>query len=123
MIKIRKMERSELDLIGEIDRSEEVSQYYVYQGGSLHLKDVHWSVPRWTRDGQGDHSVPGNIATWHPWLEEGGTMFGAFHGEALAAFAIYRPHLPRRHEVLRAAGSFTPRNGLEVTFQNCGIAT
>jgi GNAT superfamily N-acetyltransferase len=87
------MERAELDRIGEIDRSEEISQDYVCQDGSLHLKDVHWSVPRWTQDGQGDHSVPGKIATWRPWLEEGGTMFGAFDGEALVAFAIYCPHL------------------------------
>ena len=87
------MERSELARIGEIDRSEEISREYVCQDGSLHLKDVHWSVPRWTQDGQGDHSVPGKIAAWRPWLEEGGTMFGAFDGEAFVAFAIYRPHI------------------------------
>ncbi len=93
MTRIQKMGHSELRRIGEIDRSEEISQDYVCQDGSLHLKDVHWSVPRWSQDGHGEHSVPGKIAAWRPWLEEGGTMFGAFDGEALVAFAIYRPHL------------------------------
>jgi len=87
------MEQPELERIGEIDRSEEISQDYVCQDGGLHLKDLHWSVPRWTPDGQGEHSVPGKIAAWRPWLEEGGMMFGAFDCEALVAFAIYRPHL------------------------------
>ncbi len=87
------MQHAELDRIGEIDRTEEISQDYVSEDGDLHLKDVHWSVPPWTQDGQGDHSVPGKIAAWRPWLDEGGTMFGAFDGEALVGFAIYRPHL------------------------------
>ena len=87
------MERSELDRIGEIDRSEESLQEYVCRNGSLHLKIGHWSVPRWTQDGQGGHSVPGKIAVWRPWLEEGGTMFEAFDGEAFVAFAVYRPRL------------------------------
>ena len=87
------MEQSELDRIGDTDRSEEISQDYVCQDGALHLKDVHWSVPRWTPDDQSDHSVPGKIAAWRPWLKEGGTMLGAFDGEGLVAFAIYRPRL------------------------------
>ena len=45
------MEHAELDRIGEIDRSEEISQDHLYQDGGLHLKDVHWSVPRWRDDG------------------------------------------------------------------------
>jgi ribosomal protein S18 acetylase RimI-like enzyme len=93
MISIRVMERSEFDRIGEIDRSEEISQDYVCRDGDLHLQDVQWSVPRWSPDGEGEHSVPGKIAAWRPWLEEGGSLFGAFDGEALVAFAIYRPHL------------------------------
>ena len=37
--------------------------------------------------------VPGKIAAWRPWLEEGGSLFGAFDGNALVGFAIYRPNL------------------------------
>jgi GNAT superfamily N-acetyltransferase len=93
MIGIRTMARSELELIAEIDRSEEVWRGYVCQDGCLQLEDVYWRVPRWAEEGRGDHSVPGKIAAWRPWLEDGGMMFGAFDGEALAAFVIYRPHL------------------------------
>lgn len=93
MITIRTMESCELDRIGEIDRSEEILQDYAFQDGCLSLKDVHWSVPRWAQDGPSTHSVPSKIAAWQPWLADGGTMFGAFDGEALAGFAIYRPNL------------------------------
>ena len=111
------MESCEFERIGEIDRSEEISQDYVFLNGNLHLKDVHWSVPRWTRTGQGDHSVADKIATWRPWLDEGGTMFGAFDGEALVAFAIYRPHLSlgmAQFAVLHVSRSYR-RQGLGTT--------
>ena len=96
MITIRTMKHSELHRIGEIDRSEEISQDYVQRDGVLNLKEVRWSVPRWATQSSGDHSVSGKMAAWRPWLEEGGTMFGAFDGEALAGFAIYRPNLSER---------------------------
>ena len=87
------MAHSELDRIGEIDRSEEIPQDYVQRDGVLQLKEVEWSVPRWASQGDNSHSVSGKIAAWQPWLEQGGTMLGAFDGEALRAFAIYRPGL------------------------------
>jgi GNAT superfamily N-acetyltransferase len=93
MLAIRTMMASELPRLGEIDRSEEISQEYVHRGGTLHLKDVHWSVPAWDRQGCGGHSVAAKIAAWKPWLGEDGTMLGAFDADALVAFAIYRPHL------------------------------
>ncbi len=93
MISIGKMEHSELHRIDEIDRSEEVERAYEYQHEGLHLKDVHWSMPRWDTEGQGEHSVTGKIAAWRAWLADGGTMLGAFDAEALVAFAIYRPQL------------------------------
>lgn len=93
MIKIRQMKPAELDRIGEIDRSEEISQGYLCRDGRLYLKDVRFSVPRWVQDGQGEHSVSGIIAVWRPCLEEGGVLFGAFDGDTLAGFAIYRPNI------------------------------
>ena len=93
MVIIRILELSGLDRIGEIDRSEEIQECYVWQNGCLHLKNVHWSVSRWTAGGHADHNVPGLIAKWRSWAEKGGTVFGAFDGEHLVAFAIYCPHL------------------------------
>ncbi len=93
MISIRTMESAELDRLGEIDRSEEITQDYVVRDGGLVLEDVRWSVPPWMPDGEGEHSISGKIATWRPWVDEGGTMLGAFDGEALVAIAIYRPEI------------------------------
>ena len=93
MITIRIMESCELTRIGEIDRSEKISQDYIFRDGSLLLKDAPLSVPLWTQDGQGEHSISGKINAWQPLLEEGGKMFGAFDDETFVAFVIYRPHL------------------------------
>ena len=96
MTAIRKMAASEIDRIVEIDRSEEVAQDYLYQDGRLVLKEVEWHVPRWSADGAGPHTVQGKIKAWRPILDSGGTTFGAFDGESLVGFAIYRPDLSER---------------------------
>ncbi len=93
MITIRQMRDSELIRISEIDRSEEVSQDYFMREGALHMKEVKWSIPAWTNQGEGNHSVPHKISEWQPWVEEGGTMLGAFDGDSLAGFSIYRPDI------------------------------
>ncbi len=93
MLSISKMKPSDIDRIGEIDRTEHLTQGYEYKSGELGLKDVHWNVPSWLMEGDGDHSVQGNINAWKPILEIGGTMWGAFDGDKLVGFAIYRPRL------------------------------
>ena len=93
MIAIRHMPASELDRIGEIDRSEHVTQEYSYRRGSLEWRTVDISVPMWHRSGNHENSVQGNIDAWRPLLDEGGTLVGAFDADTLAGVAIYRPHL------------------------------
>ncbi len=88
MISIRHMKSSELDRIAEIDRSEHVTQCYVYKDGALELRDVDWQVPRWTAD-----ELEASMRAWRPFVDRGGTMLGAFVGRALVGFAIYHPRL------------------------------
>jgi ribosomal protein S18 acetylase RimI-like enzyme len=87
------MDASELDRIGEIDRSEHVTREYSYRRGSLETRAVDVTVPNWSRSGDDEHSVRGRIDAWHPILARGGTLVGAFDAETLVGFAIYRPHL------------------------------
>jgi ribosomal protein S18 acetylase RimI-like enzyme len=87
------MAPSELDRIGEIDRSERITQEYTYVQGSLEQHRVDIDVDRWSRTGDGDDSVPGNIAAWRPILERGGTLIGAFAADTLVGCAVYRPDL------------------------------
>ena len=93
LIKLRRMEASELGRIGEIDRSEHVTHEYSYRGGSLQSRDVDIDVPTWSRSGDQEHSVHSNIKAWQPILDRGGTLVGAFDAATLVGFAIYRPDL------------------------------
>jgi GNAT superfamily N-acetyltransferase len=87
------MEASQLDRIGEIDRSEHVTQEYSYRRGSLEGRTVDVMVPPWSRSGDHEHSVQARIDAWRPILDRGGTLVGAFDADTLAGVAIYRPHL------------------------------
>jgi ribosomal protein S18 acetylase RimI-like enzyme len=93
MIAIRHMNASELDRIGEIDRSEHVTREYSYRCGSLDWRAVDVRVPPWSRSGDHEHSVRARVSEWMPILERGGTLIGAFDADTVAGAAIYRPHL------------------------------
>jgi ribosomal protein S18 acetylase RimI-like enzyme len=92
-ITIRHMAGAELGRIEEIDRSEHVTQEYAYRDGCLEARSVDLVVPTWSRSGAHEHSVEANLRAWQPILDRGGTLVGAFDGDGLAGFAIYRPHL------------------------------
>jgi len=87
------MAGSELGRIGEIDRSEHVTQEYSYRRGSLEARSVDIRVPTWSRFGDHEHSVQGRVNAWQPILDRGGTLVGAFDRDTLVGFAIYRPDL------------------------------
>jgi GNAT superfamily N-acetyltransferase len=87
------MDPSELGRIGEIDRSEHVTREYVQRRGALEARAVDVVVPPWSPSGDHEHSVPSRIAAWRPLLEQGGTLLGAFDGDVLSGFAIYRARI------------------------------
>jgi ribosomal protein S18 acetylase RimI-like enzyme len=84
MIAVRRMQIAELERIVEIDRSEHVKKIYVNKDGTLIRKDVDWNISRWP---------PPEMALWRPMLAAGSTLFGAFDGNTLVGFSIYRPDL------------------------------
>jgi GNAT superfamily N-acetyltransferase len=108
LITLRHMPASELARIGEIDRSEHVTQLYSYRGGSLELTAVDHRVPNWFPAGDHEHSVPSRIHAWRPILDRGGTLVGAFDADTLAGVAIYRPRLAE--EMAQLAVLFVSRS-------------
>ena len=86
---VRQMDASELDRIGEIDRSERITQQYKSRAGALELIDVDIHAPRWGEPGE--HTVQQLIDSWKPLLEAGGVLLGAFDGDHFVGFAIYDP--------------------------------
>lgn len=93
MIAIRHMNASELDRIGEIDRSEHVTREYSYRDGALEERVVDIAVPNWSPTGDHEHTVQGRINACRTLIDDGGTLVGAFDAEALAGVAVYRPRL------------------------------
>jgi ribosomal protein S18 acetylase RimI-like enzyme len=91
MIELRHLPAHELGRIAEIDRSEHITRLYTYRDGVLEGRAVDEQVPRW--NASGEYSTAAMVATWQPTLTVGGTLIGAFEGDALAGLAIYRPRL------------------------------
>ena len=109
MIEIKEMIKSDIDRIAEIDRSEQVTLGYFFRDGGLESETVDWPAPRWFAEGESEHSVQGNIEAWRPYLEQGGTMFGALDGDLLVGMAIYRPELagtPAQLAVLHVSNGY-----------------
>ncbi len=84
---------ADLHHIGDIDRSEEVRVGYEMRDGSLRRIDVHWDVPPWHPDGEGDHTVPAKIAFCRDHMDRGAVSYGAFDGEKLAGIGVLLPEL------------------------------
>ena len=81
----------DLSRIGDIDRSEEVRAAYELHDGSLRRVEVHWDVPPWQPDGEGDHTVPAKVAFCRDHLDRGAVAYGAFDGERLAGIGVLLP--------------------------------
>jgi ribosomal protein S18 acetylase RimI-like enzyme len=87
------MHASELRRIAEIDRSEHITEEFVYRDGALDVRAVDVHAAPWAREGGGEHSLRARLAEWQPLLAAGATLLGAFDGDLLAGFAIYRPRI------------------------------
>ena len=126
MVRIRHMASEEIGRLGEIDRSEHVTEAYVCRDGKLELREVEWRIPRWYSDGRPEYSVEAKVSAWRPILDAGGTLFGAFEGELFVGLAIHRPSLaPDMDElaVLHVSRSYRGRGiGARLTREVIGLA-
>ena len=92
MISYRRLEASELDRVGEIDRTERIDTLIVQRGTELEPVTGEFSAPAW-RDGDGPHSVRAQIEGCEHYLAAGGTPIGAFAGDRLVGIGVVLPHL------------------------------
>ena len=87
MITIRALTVSELTRIGEIDRSERITQQYRQRGRVLELIEVDIDAPRWGEPGE--TTLEHRIAEWTRLVDAGGVALGAFDRDRLIGFAVY----------------------------------
>jgi ribosomal protein S18 acetylase RimI-like enzyme len=98
------MESSEVHRISEIDRTEHISQVYRMNGSSLEVEDVDWHAGPW--------DSASKLEEWSPIAEGFANMWGAFHGDVLVGFAVYRAHLTgdmAQYAILHISNGFRNR--------------
>jgi GNAT superfamily N-acetyltransferase len=77
-IEFRDLERSELSLIREIDRTERIDVLYEQQGTTLVARHGEWSASAWAADDRGEHSVEAKVREAQGYLDGGGIAQLAF---------------------------------------------
>ncbi len=118
-VEIRPMAISDIESIGDVERSETVNALYLAEpspdGLGLVLRrvgqDPPLRVPPWDLKG-----VQRRTARWKRELEAGGVMLGALDGGELVGFAIMGPSQPNRTAELCALF-------VDAAFRRSGVAS
>jgi len=92
-VEIRRLARTELSLVGEIDRTEHIDLLYEQRGTELVERPGDWSAAAWDADGHSEHSVEAKRDELEHYVDAGGIAFGAFMDGRLVGIGVVVPHL------------------------------
>jgi GNAT superfamily N-acetyltransferase len=92
-ITYRRLAVSDIDRLGEIDRTERIDTLYVQRGTELEALPGEWSAGAWSTEGEGEHSVAHQRAECERHLAAGGVALGAFAGDRLVGVGVVTPHI------------------------------
>ncbi len=92
-VEIRRLARTELSRVVEIDRTERIDLLYEQRGTELVERRGNWSAPAWDRDGHGEHSVEAQRRALEHYADADGIALGAFSGRRLVGIGVIVPHL------------------------------
>jgi GNAT superfamily N-acetyltransferase len=92
-VEFRRLGRTELSRVGEIDRRERIDVLYDQHGTQLVARHGNWSAPAWEPGGHGEHSVAAQVETLQHLVDAGGIALGAFAGGRLVGVGVVVPHL------------------------------
>ena len=95
-VEFRRLGRTELSRVGEIDRRERIDVLYDQHGTELVARHGNWSASAWDPDGHGEHSVEAQVHTLEHYVDTGGIALGAFAGGRLVGIGVVVPHLRPR---------------------------
>lgn len=93
MVEFRKLARTDLSCLGEIDRTEHIDGLYDQHGTQLVARHGNWTASAWDRDGHGEHSVDAQVHAVKHYVDTGGIALGAFAGGRLVGIGVVVPHL------------------------------
>ena len=92
-MEIRKLERDELSLVGEIDRTERIDLLFEQHGPELVARRGTWNAPAWDPDNQGEHSVDAQHQTLLRYADAGGIALGSFSNDRLVGIGVVVLHI------------------------------
>jgi len=90
---VRYLERHDIALLRQIDRTEELETEYRVEDGKLLAIESNVLVPAWDQTGMGAHSVEQLIAFCDPLLAGGGQLLGVFEGQDVVGMGLIDPAL------------------------------
>ena len=95
-IEVRSLCPSDIELLHQIDRTEQLELEYRVENAKLVSSDSTFQIPPWDAKGSGDHSVSGLIAFCEPILDEGAQLLGAFRDGEIVGMALVESTLRPR---------------------------
>jgi hypothetical protein len=95
-VEFRRLGRTELSRVVEIDRRERIDVLYDQHGSQLVARHGDWSASAWDPEGHGEHSVEAQVNTLEHYVDNGGIALGAFASGGLVGIGVVVPHLRPR---------------------------
>ena len=95
-VEFRRLGRTELSRVVEIDRTGRINVLYDQHGTQLVARHGNWSASAWDPDGHGEHSVEAKVHELQHYVDNGGVAFGAFANGRLVGIGVVVPHLRPR---------------------------
>lgn len=92
-LELRRLDRTELSRVAEIDRSERIHVLYEQRGTQLVARQGTWDSSPWDPDGHGEHSVQAQLDVLQRYVDAGGVALGAFAGGQVVGIGVVVPHL------------------------------
>jgi GNAT superfamily N-acetyltransferase len=92
-VELRRLARTELTRVAEIDRSERIDVLIEQHGTELDARHGEWHAAAWDPDGNGEHSVAGQVDALGHYVDIGGIALGALAGGRLVGIGVVVPHL------------------------------
>ena len=92
-VELRRLARTELSRVAEIDRTERIDVMYDQHGTQLVARHGNWRASAWDPEGHGAHSVEAQMHTLEHYVDAGGIALGAFSGGRLVGIGVVVPHL------------------------------
>lgn len=95
-VEFRRLGRTDLSRVAEIDRRERIDVLYDQHGSQLVARHGNWSASAWDPEGHGEHSVEAQVNSLEHYVDNGGIALGGFAGGPLVGIGVVVPHVRPR---------------------------